>query len=77
MDSLAWLRRYCTSETMEVLDICNRVLSLHDSYPWLSIQRPLLYAIPTVQPLCSNVRFLPRKYYACQIFSFIYLLMDG
>ena len=31
-----------------------------------------LYVILVVQILCSNVRFLLRKYYACQILSFIY-----
>jgi len=34
-----------------------------------------IYAILIGQILCSNVRFLPRKYYACQIISFIGMMI--
>jgi hypothetical protein len=47
------------------------VLSLHGLSLWLSFQQRLIYTILLVQLLCSNVRFLPRKYYGVQIFSFI------
>jgi hypothetical protein len=36
----------------------------------------LLYAILIVQLLCSKFRNFLRKYYAVQIFSFIYQILD-
>lgn len=66
MDSLACSRRYCTSETMEVLDTCSSRAISHESNLWLSIQQPLLCATLTVPNMIEMTKNLVLK---CQLFA--------